>query len=171
MHDELESGEPVPKTENTWTYQAPPKEKEGFDFAGAAIGLLASILYLGLFSLLPILVFIGMDWIVYTVTRDTFYTDPWVKPTVLMAATFMAGAYARIVMEENFKTMGVFIIGILGLIIFSAVTYVMLDEPGTLYAKWLPAIPSVDPALVFGLPLIGLAGMFCYQFFSLRHYI
>ena len=160
------------EAQEKWVYQhSSEKKKEGPSLGEFIVGIFASIFYLVLFTLLPVLLFIAVDWLVYFVTKETFYREMWVKPLVLVLATFLSGAYIRQVMEESFKTMGVFLIGIFGLIIFSTITWMMLNDPGSLYAVWLPTVPTIDPAVVFALPFSGLIGMFCFKFFSLRHFI
>ena len=163
--------DPDPKPEK-WVYQRPPEvRKSDFSPGGFFGGLVRGCMYIVCFTLIPIAVYIAVDWIVYFVTRDTFYREHWVQPAILLAATFLGGAYARMVMEENYHTMGVFFLGMIGMILFAGINYLLSQNPASLFGPFLPTAPLIHTAWLPGVPLVGMAGMFCYQFFSLKHTI
>ena len=171
MTDPDHNPSPGEPSEEKWTYQRPPDKKRGISLSslGAAfISLISTIGYLLCFTVVPVAVYIGVDWLVYLITRNTFYREPWMQPMILLLGTFLAGVYTRMIMEENMKTLGVFILGIFGFIGFAAINYYTLNNPGSLFSHWLPTMPDIIPEVSFCIPIAGLLGMFCYKFFSLR---
>lgn len=127
------------------------------------------------FIFLPVMLTVLINWAVYSLTKENFYQDHWMMPTLLLLSTFLAGALMRQKMEDESGGqtggMGLFFLGIAALFAFVWLTQQDIQMTGRIYSHWLPTPlrPSVSDWLLM-LPLTGIFGMLFYKFFTLKHY-
>jgi uncharacterized membrane protein (DUF485 family) len=123
------------------------------------------------FTLLPVLLHWGINWLVYFLTVNNFYQEPWMMPTLMLLSTFLAGALMRQKMEDESGGMGLFFLGVLALAIFAWMTHQDIATTGGVYSRLLPKLlrASIDD-YVYMLPAVGMIGMLCYKQFTLKHY-
>lgn len=130
-------------------------------------GVLLTALY---FAGLPLLIIMGVHWVVYAFTVDSVYRDAWMAPTLLLGSGFISGILIRHRIERGGSNgMGLFLMGILSLIGFSYMTYHDIHTLGGLYSHWLPRpLSYAIQDYVWFLPGVGVAGMLFHHFFMLR---
>ncbi|MGE0200462.1 MAG: hypothetical protein AB7P76_05795 [Candidatus Melainabacteria bacterium] len=155
-----------------WVYQKTPVKKKAEYTAGQfARDVVVHVFMFGVFTLIPVLVYVAFSWLVFNFLADTFYNEPWVRPATFLFSTFLAGVLCRQLMEEPPKGLGLFIMGILGMIAFACITAIDIQNTGEIYSRNLPDIlaPSHMP-YVFSAPFAGMMGMLMFKYFSLQHY-
>jgi hypothetical protein len=146
--------------------RATPKHG-GRNLALRGLGGLLSLIY---FSLLPALITIVLNWVVYYFAESTIYHEFWMMPLLLTLGTFIGGVFIRQQIESGSGGLTGFSLGILGLLIFAGLTYGDMHQPGGLYSRYMPQF--LRPGLVvwvFALPGVGFLGMLFYKFFSLKN--
>lgn len=123
------------------------------------------------FTLMPIVCTWGISWVVYWLTANTFYGEPWMMPLLLISGAFFGGVFIRQKIEDEMGGMGLFFLGMLALIIFSILTHMDIEKVGGIYSQFMPKLlrPSMADYL-YMLPGIGLVGMLFYKYFTLKHY-
>lgn len=133
--------------------------------------LLNGVFLAGYFTFLPLMLLCLLHWAVYSFAMNNLYQESWTMPALLLLATFLAGAFMRQKMEDENGGMGLFVIGILALIVFSLITYQDIATTGGIYSRFLPKIlrRSLLDYLYF-LPGVGMLGMLFYKYFTLKHY-
>lgn len=138
---------------------------------GPLTGMLNCLFLLLYFTLLPILLNVGISWAAYSFTSNNFYQEPWMMPVLLLLSTFLAGALMRQKMEDDQGGMGLFFLGMIALAAFAWMTHHDIETTGAVYSRFLPKLlrASVDD-YVYLLPAVGMIGMLCYRQFTLKHY-
>lgn len=132
--------------------------------------MLSLLLLIGYFVLLPIGLTVLFTWISFWLTADTFFVEPWMMPTLILFASFLGGALIRQKIEEGSGGMGLFLLGIITLIVFAGLTWQDIMTPGSIYSQFLPKRLAHDLLnYVFMLPCVGMFGMLFYKQFSLNH--
>jgi hypothetical protein len=123
------------------------------------------------FTLLPILATVVLNWIVFFLTRTTFYSEPWMMPALLLASTGAGGVLIRQKMEDEMAGMGIFTLAILALMLFGWLTYQDIETVGGIYSRFMPKVLSdALQGYAYTLPAVGIAGMLLYKHFTVKHY-
>jgi hypothetical protein len=123
------------------------------------------------FTLLPILTTVLLNWAVYFFTPNHLFQEAWMAPTLMGISIFMAGAFIRQKMEDDFEGMGAFILAILALIVFSALTYYDIQTIGGVYSRFMPRFLNENLIdFIYALPAVGIMGMLAYKQFTFKHY-
>lgn len=143
--------------------QEPPK---GF-WANLARG--AFLLFY--FTLVPILTLIVVNWLVFFFTQNNFYQESWMSPALAILSCIIAGSLIRQRIEDELGGMGLFTLGIIGLILFGWITYQDVHTMGGLYSRFMPRFLSIELTdYIFAFPAIGVMGMLAYKYFTVKHY-
>lgn len=123
------------------------------------------------FTFLPIITTVMVNWAVYAFTVNNLYHESWMMPSLLLLSTFLSGALIRQKMEDEAGGLALFVLGIVALMIFSAVTFEDIHRLGGIYSQFMPRflVPTMED-YVFMLPGVGIAGMLFYKYFTLKHY-
>lgn len=139
--------------------------------SGVLVQMLRTILLLGYFTLLPALLCVGIHWVAYALTANSLYQEGWMMPGCLLASVFLAGALMRQVMEDAQGRMGLFVVGVLALGLFSWLTHLDIQGHGGIYSQWMPSPLRSDmqPWLML-LPGVGLLGMLMFKYVALKNY-
>ena len=143
----------------------------GPDSPGLLGKLVQGLFLLGYCTLLPILTTIGVNWIVYFFTADSFFHAAWMMPLLLGFSAFIAGVFIRQRIEEGSGGLARFTLGLLGLVIYAYLTYLDIHQRGGVYSQVMPMFlrPTLV-ALIYALPGLGFLGMLFFQYFSLKNY-
>lgn len=147
------------------------REKDASDEPNLFEKLVNSMFLLGYFSLLPVVLVILLNWAAYAIAATTFYQDFWMMPSLLVLGTFLGGALIRQKMEDEEGGMGLFFLGMMGLMVFAWLTWLDINDPGAMYSRFMPKLlkPSLSD-YVYGIPAIGMVGMLFYKYFTLKTY-
>ncbi len=147
------------------------REKDASDEPNLFEKLVNSLFLLGYFTLLPVALVILLNWAAYALASTTFYQDFWMMPSLLVLATFLGGALIRQKMEEEEGGMGLFFLGLMGLMVFAWLTWLDINGSGDMYSRYMPKLLKPSMAdYVFAIPGIGLVGMLFYKYFTLKTY-
>ncbi|WP_373533148.1 hypothetical protein [Vampirovibrio sp.] len=123
------------------------------------------------FTLLPVLTSVLLSWAVYLFTRNSLFHEVWMAPALMGLSVFVAGVLIRQKMEDDLAGMGAFIVAILALILFAALTYQDIQAIGGVYSRFMPRYLNEDLAsYIYALPAVGIVGMLAYKQFTLKHY-
>lgn len=135
-------------------------------------GVLGSGLFLaGYFTFLPIFLTIVLNWVVASFTMNNFYQESWMMPLLLLLSTFLAGAFIRQKMEDEIGGMGLFVMAVLALLVFTLLSYYDMTTHGGVYSRMMPKIlPYSAQNYLYFLPGVGLLGMLFYKYFTLKNY-
>ncbi len=138
---------------------------------GFLTSFLRSVFLLFYFFLLPVLTVIIVNWAVYFFTQNTFYTESWMPPTLLLFSTFISGVLIRQKMEDESGGLGLFILALLALLLFGWLSYQDIHTIGGLYSRFMPRFLTTDvDSYIFALPAVGIFGMIAYKQFTLKYY-
>jgi len=133
--------------------------------------LVLGLFLLGYCTLLPILTTIGVNWIVYFFTADTFFHDSWMMPLLLGFSAFLSGVLIRQRIEDGTGGLARFTLGLLGLVIYAYLTYLDIHQLGGIYSQYMPMfLRPTMVVLIYALPGLGFLGMLFFQHFSLKNY-
>jgi hypothetical protein len=124
------------------------------------------------FTLLPIVMTIALNWVVYSVIPSYWYQESWMSPALLILASFLAGALIRQKTEDETGGMVLFVIGMIALVLYALLTYYDIQfSIGGVYSRFMPNyLPHSIKDYLPMLPAIGVMGMLAYKAFTLRHY-
>ncbi len=122
------------------------------------------------FTLLPILLLIGLSWFAYSFAHDVIYEKVWAGIFLLLLSTFLAGVISRQIM--NIKPIGgegmaLFIVFMLAHMAFAYLTFRDLQLENGLFSAYLP-LPlntSILP-FIYSIPFIGMIGVVFSKIFS-----
>jgi len=135
------------------------------------VTLVHGVFLLFYFTLLPILATVLLNWAVYFFTQNNLFNEAWMSPSLMGISIFMAGALIRQKMEDDLGGMGAFILAILALILFSALTYYDILTIGGVYSRFMPRFLNEELTdFIYALPAVGIMGMLAYKQFTLKHY-
>lgn len=154
-----------------WHYEHKgASRKAGFSPGKAVNELFRNIFLFIAFTALPFILLFIIDWALFSFFKNTYYDEPWMRPMILLASAFFAGVFSRQMMEENMRSMGLFVVGIIGFCTFAWLVYQDIDRTGALFsAAFLPVMlkNSLTP-YVFATPITAIIGMMFFKIFSLR---
>ncbi len=165
------SHDPSDEESEKWHYEyKPPSPKPSFNWGLLIWDCIRHALSYGAFTALPLLFFIALDWILFFSFKDTYFNEPWMVPIALVVSVFLSGAFARQLMEEYIRSMGLFVVGVLGLCTFALIVYYDVTHTGSFFsASYMPQILRlIILPYVYATPVVGLVGMLFYKLFSLR---
>ena len=127
--------------------------------------LARNLFLMGYFTVLPVLLTIGLNWLVYPFTVNTFYREEWMMPTLILLAAFLAGVLMRRRMEAETGGMGLFALGCLALITFAVMSHQDILTTGGVYSHWMPELLRAGVLhYTYFLPTAGLLGMLFHRY-------
>lgn len=92
-------------------------------------------------------------------------------PFLIILSTFLAGAFMRQKMEDETGGLGVFVLGILALLVFAFLTFQDIKTTGGVYSRFMPKLLRYSLLdYIYLLPAVGVLGMLFYKYFTLKHY-
>lgn len=163
---------PSPSTSSSgWKYErVPVKKKSEMTPASAIADLFKHLALMIFFVIFPIFMLAVTDWVAFSIFKNTFYAEPWMKPVVVLAGMFLAGVGCRMIMEGFFQSMGLYFVAIIGFCGYAYLCWYDIENTGSLFsARLLPeALRYSMLPYVYSLPVSGLVGMLFFKWFSLK---
>ena len=148
-----------------------PSNRHEDDEPGPLASVVNGLLTLGYFLLLPIILLVIIDWVAYSVFKDTFYGEHWMMPVLVAGVAFLSGAFMRQKAADDAAGIGTLVMAMLALAVFAYLTWLDVTSSGGYYSRFLPQIMRSEVQdYVFLLPPIGLIWMLFYKQFSLKNY-
>lgn len=162
--------EPRDEKSDKWVYEKTKKvEKSDYTFGQFFRDMVSYSILTVFFAILPMMTTIAVGWLVYNLLKMTIYTQNWVQPTILFGGAFFAGAFARTMMGGFLKTMGLMLLSLVSFSIFALLTYIDIEKNGGIYSRFMPdMIPYSLQVFVPALPLVGMAGLLLFDFFTIK---
>lgn len=169
-HNPAEDTELDEEKPEKWVYKKTKKvEKSDYTLAQFFKDFISYSMLTAFFAILPVITTIGVGWLVYHLLKMTLYTEDWVQPLILFGGAFFAGAFARTMMGGFLKTMGLMMLSLISFSAYAFITYLDIQNSGGIYSRFMPdIIPYSLQTFVPALPLVGMAGLLLFDFFTIK---
>lgn len=165
-----ESQQSQPNAEKwRYTHVETPKP-QGVSLKGVAELLFTHCLFYVFSVLCSLGILIALYWACEKVFASTLFDEPWMQPSVLIVSAYFSGVCIRMGTEQLIRSMGVYFIVLLGFASFTGLCWLDIQQTGSLFStRFLPETLHLSSIpFIFAVPIVGLFGMLCYRWFTLR---